>query len=125
MAAAIWRAQAVTNTVRGKILLAFFALSTITGCLGVYAVSSVGQAGKLVVETYDKPLMSTSYARLALSSFTSGELAMAQHQATNDPGKRRALEARMEELNHSVSDSLAVAEERASSRRAATAAHRT
>ena len=123
LAATARRAQTVAITVRGKILLAFFAVSTITGCLGAYAVASVGEAGKLVVATYDKPLMSTSYARLALSSFTSGELAMAQRQATTDPDKARKLDARMDELSHTVSEALAVAEERASSIRAAAAAH--
>ena len=66
--AAAGRLRARATTIRGKILFAFCALAAITGILGNYAVNSVVEAGRLVVETYDKPLMSISYARLALSS---------------------------------------------------------
>lgn len=59
------RASAVRLTVRGKILLAFLAMGAITGCLGGYAVSSVALSGNLVVETFDRALMSIGYARAA------------------------------------------------------------
>ncbi len=110
-------------TIRGKILLAFCALAAITGLLGLFGVQSVVESGRLVVETYDKPLMSISYARLALADFRAMELAFAQHQESRDATRRHALEAQIEELSRSLADALSVAEQRASSPRAVAAAH--
>jgi signal transduction histidine kinase len=115
----------MANTIRGKILLAFSALAAITGFLGLYAVSSVVESGRLVVHTYDKPLMSISYARLAVSSFTSMQLALAQRQLSADADRRAMLDARIDELARELDQDLAVAQERASSTRAAAMAHDT
>jgi signal transduction histidine kinase/HAMP domain-containing protein len=115
----------MANTIRGKILLAFSALAAITGFLGLYAVSSVVESGRLVVHTYDKPLMSISYARLAVSSFTSMQLALAQRQLSADADRRAMLDARIDELARELDQDLAVAQERSSSTRAAAVAHDT
>ena len=112
-------------TIRGKILLAFFALAALTGALGFYAVNSVVNSGRLVVETYDKPLMSISYARLALSNFTATEVALTDRVASHDPAHRQELDARMDDLAASVAEDLAVTEGRSLSARAAVAAHDT
>ncbi|HEV2264285.1 MAG TPA: ATP-binding protein [Stellaceae bacterium] len=112
-------------TIRGKILLAFFALAALTGSLGFYAVNSVVNSGRLVVETYDKPLMSISYARLALSNFTAIEVALTDRVAARDPAHQQELDARMDDLASSVAEDLAVTEGRSLSPRAATAAHDT
>jgi signal transduction histidine kinase/HAMP domain-containing protein len=125
VATAARRIRARALTIRGKILFAFCALAAITGILGGYAVTSVGQAGRLVVETYDKPLMAISYARLALSSFTAMELAISQRHSAEDAARRAALDLRIAELERSVNDSLVVAEERSTSSRAAAAARTT
>jgi signal transduction histidine kinase len=125
VATAARRIRARALTIRGKILFAFCALAAITGILGGYAVTSVGQAGRLVVETYDKPLMAISYARLALSSFTAMELAISQRHATDDAERRAALDNRIAELERSLGDSLVVAEERSTSVRAGAAARTT
>ena len=119
------RLAAHARTIRGKILFAFCALATITGVLGNYAVHSVVDAGRLVVETYDKPLMSISYARLALSSFTAMELALTQRQLATDPARRSALDGRLAVLDRSLAEDLAVAEERSTSPRAVEAARDT
>jgi signal transduction histidine kinase/HAMP domain-containing protein len=115
----------MANTIRGKILLAFCALAAITGFLGVYAVDSVVQSGHLVVETYDKPLMAISYARLALSNFIAMELTLAQRQSAADPARRRQLDIRVEELGSALQEDLAVAEERSMSLPAAAVARAT
>ena len=114
----------MTVTIRGKILLAFCVLGAITGFLGLSAVSSVVESGRLVVDTYDKPLMSISYARLALSDFMALRLALMQQQ-TAAPHQRHALDARMDELARSVREDLVVAEQRSSSEPAAAAARHT
>jgi len=112
-------------TIRGKILLAFFALAALTGVLGFYAVNSVVGSGRLVVETYDKPLMSISYARLALSNFTAIEVALTDRVMSKDPARQRELDARMDDLASSVAEDLTVTEGRSLSPRAAAAAHDT
>ena len=119
----VTRATAVT--IRGKILLAFFALATLTGLLGFYAVNNVTDAGRLVVETYDKPLMSISYARLALSNFTAMEVALTDRVMSDDPAQQRDLDARMDDLASSVAEDLKVTEGRSLSARAGATAHET
>jgi signal transduction histidine kinase/HAMP domain-containing protein len=114
----------MTVTIRGKILLAFCVLGTITGFLGLSAVNSVVESGRLVVDTYDRPLMSISYARLALSDFMALRLALMQRQTAN-PHQQHVLDARMDELARSVREDLVVAEQRSSSAAAAAAARHT
>ncbi|MDE2228941.1 MAG: HAMP domain-containing protein [Alphaproteobacteria bacterium] len=118
-------ARSMGMTIRGKILLAFFALAALTGGLGFYAVNSVVESGRLVVETYDKPLMSISYARLALSNFTAVEVALTDRVMSHDPARRQELDVRMSDLADSVAEDLAVTESRSLSQRAAVAAHDT
>lgn len=124
-AAVARRFWANTTTIRGKILFAFCALAAITGVLGNYAVNNVIDAGRLVVETYDKPLMSISYARLAQSSFTAMELAVTQRRMASDPERRSILDRRLAELSQSLAEDLSVAEERSTSPRAVRAARAT
>ncbi|HEX4195730.1 MAG TPA: ATP-binding protein [Stellaceae bacterium] len=89
-------------------------LAATTGALGLYAIGSVDESGRLVVATYDKPLMSTSYARLALSNFMAMELSLSPSAAAlADDGRS------LDELADEVAQDLNVAEERASSRKAA------
>jgi signal transduction histidine kinase/HAMP domain-containing protein len=123
--AAAKRLRLRATTIRGKILFAFCALATITGILGNYAVNSVVDAGRLVVETYDKPLMAISYARLALSSFTAMELALTQRQIATDHSRRAALDSHVAELDRALAEYLSVAEERSTSPRAVNAARET
>ncbi len=109
-------------TIRGKILLAFLALAAITFLLGRSAVNSVVESGRLVVQTYDRPLMSISYARLAQANFTEMRLNLALRENAPGPAKRERLATRLDELAKSVRDDLDVAEERASSENAVNAA---
>jgi len=112
------RFRAIAVNIRGKILLAFCMLATLTAFLGFYAINSVGESGRLVVETYDKPLMAISYARLALSNF------MAMHLALAQPDDLLGVEHKtIDELAADVAEDLAVAEERSTSKPAAEIAH--
>jgi signal transduction histidine kinase len=106
------RARAMATTIRGKILLAFCILAAITIFLGHYAVTSVVESGRLVVATYDKPLMAISYARLAHTQFTQMELAHTQRQSVVDRNRWRLLDDRFKKLAHLLSQSLEVAENR-------------
>jgi signal transduction histidine kinase/HAMP domain-containing protein len=117
--------RAVAVTIRGKILLAYLAIAAITGLVGIYAISSVSEAGRLVVQTYDKPLMSISYARLAMTNFTSMQLALEERVRSANPKEQHTLDERMDDLAQSVAEDLAVTEERSMSAQAANAAHDT
>jgi signal transduction histidine kinase/HAMP domain-containing protein len=103
-----WLSRQFFLTLRGKIMLAFAVLATITGALGLSAVTSVVESGRLVARIYDKPLMAISYARLARADFNALELAI-ERQA-HDPATKD--DARIIELEHAVKADLAGAEER-------------
>ncbi len=107
-------------TIRGKIMLAFAVLATLTGALGLYAVRSVVESGRLVVHTYDRPLMAISYARLAQADFNALELAI--ERLARDPSAKDALATRIVELDHAVKADIAVAVERSASATSAAAA---
>jgi signal transduction histidine kinase/HAMP domain-containing protein len=114
------RLSSARSTIRFKIFLAFWVLGAITGLLGLYAIASVNESGQLVVATYEKPLMSTSYARLALVNFMAMELSLSPGVAAPvDDGRS------LDELADDVAHDLAIAEERASSPQAALRARAT
>src|SRR5258708_26241931 len=69
--------------------------------------------------------MSISYARLAVSSFTSMQLALPTRTLSADADRGAMLDARIDELARELDQDLAVAQERASSTRAAAMAHDT
>jgi diguanylate cyclase (GGDEF)-like protein len=113
----------VTRTIRGQILLAFLAMTVITGALGAYASYNIRYGGELVAETYDRSLMAINYARAASADF-----ALMQVIASNESSKLHSSSApnqtRMEELSRSLSEDLTIAAERSQSPRAANAARR-
>ena len=91
-------------TIRAKILAAFCALFGITAFLGWSAVGAIDNTGNLVVETYDKPLMSINHARAALTSLYALKLDVEalKHSATADATRLPA-----EEIRHRVADVIA------------------
>jgi signal transduction histidine kinase len=105
-----WLSRQFFLTLRGKIMLAFTVLAMITGALGMYAVRSVVESGRLVVRTFDKPLMAISYSRLAQADFNALELAI--ERLVSDPGTKEISEARIAELEHAVKADIGVAVER-------------
>ena len=105
-----WLSRQFFLTIRGKIMLAFTVLAALTAALGLYAVNSVVESGRLVVRTYDKPLMAISYARLAQADFNALELAI--ERLAHDPGSATAANARISDLDRAVKADLGVAVER-------------
>ena len=114
--------QGAFITIRGKIVLAFLVLAAITSGLGFSAISSVVESGRLVVQTYDKPLMAISYARMAQANFTAMRYTLARRESATDPDQRGALDTQLDTLAHAVDEDLGVARERSSSVHAAQAA---
>ena len=56
-------------TIRREIFLGFMAICAIAGLLGLCAIASIEGTGRLVVETFDKPLMAINHARSANANF--------------------------------------------------------
>jgi signal transduction histidine kinase len=64
------QALSVAASVRGKIVIGFVAMATITSLLGLAGMNSIGNAGDAVAANFNQPLASISYARAALAHFT-------------------------------------------------------
>jgi hypothetical protein len=69
-------------TVRGKILLGFVLMSTMTCLLGLAGMNSIGDAGSAVAENFNRPLASISYARIALARFTEMQTRLTRQLST-------------------------------------------
>ena len=75
----------LTQTIRGRILIAFLAMSMITAALGGYAALGIRRAGVLVTKTYDESLMSINYARAASADFADMQVAFARRWSATKP----------------------------------------
>jgi len=109
-------------TIRGRILIAFLVMSTITAALGAYATYGIRDAGMLVDKTYDQSLMSINYARAAATDFASMRAAFARLRVADDPATRAKLNDDIKELTKTLDEDLGVAVQRAQSERARRAA---
>ncbi len=107
-------------TIRGKIMLAFIALAMITGALGLHAVRSVIESGRLVVQTYDKPLMAISHAYRARADFNALELAL--ERRAGHVSNRAEPDADIGELTRAVAADIAIVRDRSASAASAAAA---
>ena len=103
--------MAALVTIRGKILLALLVMSAITGGLGLYATLSIRQAAGLVVETFDRSLMSISFARAAAADFASMQALFERGQTD----RAAAINAPEEHLSRLITEDLGIAAARARS----------
>ena len=115
-------AVSMACTIRGRILIAFLVMSAITGALGLSAASGIRRADELVSQTFDRSLMSINYARAAATDFAGMRAADARRWMSGDTALRAQLDEKREILRGSFSEDLAIAVERAQSRRATEAA---
>ncbi len=113
---------ALASTIRGRIFIAFLAMSLLTGGLGFYAVVAIDHIGELVSRTYDQSLMSINYARATAADFAKMRAAFARHVVTKDPAVAAQLDAHITELLTTLAEDLTIAVERAQSDRAVRAA---
>src|ERR1700676_1590521 len=116
------RGVAGLGTIRGRILIAFLAMSVITGALGGYAALGMMRAGVLVAKTFDESLMSINYARAAATDFAAMQAAFARRSVTADPTVRQKLDKTIDGLAASLAEDLDIAAARSHSARAAKAA---
>ena len=111
-------------TIRGRIFIAFMAMSIITVTLGGNAILGIRHAGDLVNKTYDESLMSINYARAAATDFAAIRAAFARLQITPDAALREKLKSDIKTLKKNFEDDLQIAVQRSQSDRARKAAIR-
>jgi len=56
-------------SIRSKLLFAFLAMSLLVGAIGGYAYYGINYAGKVIADTYDRPLMAINFSRSASQTF--------------------------------------------------------
>jgi diguanylate cyclase (GGDEF)-like protein/PAS domain S-box-containing protein len=113
---------AFARTIRGRILVAFLAMSTITVTLGGYAVLNMQNAGALVRKTFDESLMSINYTRAAATDFAVMRAVFARRWIADDTAMRADLEKKLEALMKTLNEDLDIAVQRSQSDRAREAA---
>ena len=118
----IARGVSLLSTIRGRILIAFLAMSVITAALGGYAALGMKHAGVLVAKTFDESLMSINYARAAAADFAAMQAAYMRRSITADAAVRAKLDQTIDGLSQSLGEDLQIAAERSHSARAAQAA---
>jgi signal transduction histidine kinase len=93
-------------TIRTKIFGAFALVTIIIGIVGLYAVYGMKDAGRMVVRTFDQPLMAISHARLAKSQFAELRYMMLRRQTgtgSESPAiADAAIDARFDELQEDL-----------------------
>ncbi|MBI1776283.1 MAG: HAMP domain-containing protein [Proteobacteria bacterium] len=87
-------------------------MALMIGALGAYAIYVLTVAGTIVADTYDRPLMAINFARSASQIFTAMDKEVLR-RSTVPPAAQQEIERHIDQLAHSFSDDLAIAEERA------------
>ncbi len=105
-------------SLRLSLFLSFAALSLITGALGLYASYTIRGAAALVVDIYDRSLMSINYARAANADFAVLKSTLMERRLAADSAHGAALDARIDQIRKDLDDDLSIAAERAQSDRA-------
>lgn len=116
-AAAERRDGLLRSSIRGKIALAFVGIVLVVGAIGWFAAWSMSQLGGMLIETYDKPLQSISFARAIHADFASMEAAFARRIGEKSPEATAKLDGEIDTWATTLTEDLAVVEERAVSAR--------
>ncbi|HEX3861426.1 MAG TPA: ATP-binding protein [Stellaceae bacterium] len=93
------------------IFIAFVAMGIITAALGGYGLIVLSAAGRVVTDTYDRSLMTVSYARSASLDFSRMETETLRRSVA-PPGARAPIDARLDGLITNFDGDLGVVDER-------------
>lgn len=93
-------------SVKAKLFGGFLAMALLIAGLGAYAVLSIGNAGKVVTDTFDRPLMAVNFARSASQTFGALEI---ETLRASDPDKP---EVYFDWLSEQFTQDLKIARER-------------
>jgi signal transduction histidine kinase/HAMP domain-containing protein len=95
-----------------KILMGFVAMALMMSALGGYGYYVLAAAGRIVADTYDRPLMTVNYGRSASQIFTEMEKELFRRQVAS-PADKVAIDREMPRLAKSFAEDLGVARARA------------
>jgi signal transduction histidine kinase/HAMP domain-containing protein len=110
-------------SIRTRLFLAFAAMGLVTACLGTYGVLAINAAGRIVVDTYDRPFMAINYARAASLAFTRMHAAVLEAAVADASSAPPTGASALDDLRKELLDDLVVTEERAMSAREIAVVH--
>ncbi len=99
------------GSVGAKIFGAFVVMSLIIGALGGYGLYVLSAAGKIVVDTYDRPLMAINFSRSASLVFSQMDKELLQWRTAPAVGQA-AIDRTLDNLTISFFEDLQVASQR-------------
>ncbi len=105
-------------TIRASIMLGFTLMCLFTGTVGYYSYQSIKQSAKLVLDIYDRSLMSIDYARAAQADFAAMQTSTLRERLMEDPERRKELSRQSDDLANSVFEDLEISAQRSKSARA-------
>jgi diguanylate cyclase (GGDEF)-like protein len=111
-------------TIRQSILLGFVLMCAFTAAVGTYSSAVIRQSAALVVDTFDRSLMSIDYARAAGADFAAMQTGFLRQRLTTDPKRAADLLAQESDLADTFTEDLGISAERSQSPRARRAADR-
>jgi len=102
-------------TIRNKILTGFLGMSVILTIMGLFGLHSIAESGRLVVDTFDRPLMAMSHARAAMADFYAIQGALVRMDHAETTAGIDAQADRIDDLMKDLRDDLKIARARAHS----------
>jgi diguanylate cyclase (GGDEF)-like protein len=115
---------AAVLTIRASILGGLALMVLFTAAIGYFSLRTIRQSAVLVVEIYDRSLMSIDYARAAGADFGGMQAGFLRRRMITDPVLRAAAVAHCGELADAFFEDLGISAERSQSARARAAAER-
>jgi diguanylate cyclase (GGDEF)-like protein len=109
-------------TIRTSIFIGFALMSVFTGLLGYSAAQMIKRSAALVVETFDRSLMSIDYARAAAADFSAMQTGFLRLRLAANPARQKERDAELEVLAKTFYEDLDISATRSQSDRAKRAA---
>jgi hypothetical protein len=109
-------------TIRASIFIGFAAMCVFTGALGYSAAQMIKRSAELVVETFDRSLMSIDYARAAAADFAAMQTGFLRLRLAASAAQRSEREAELGVLAKTFYEDLDISATRSQSARARRAA---
>jgi diguanylate cyclase (GGDEF)-like protein len=109
-------------TIRTSIFLGFALMCVFTGLLGYSAAQMIKRSAALVVETFDRSLMSIDYARAAAADFSAMQTGFLRLRLATSPTGQKEREAALDTLAKTFYEDLDISATRSQSDRAKRAA---
>jgi diguanylate cyclase (GGDEF)-like protein len=109
-------------TIRASIFLGFALMCVFTGALGYSSAQMIKRSAALVVETFDRSLMSIDYARAAAADFAAMQTGFLRLYLATDPARQKEREIDLDTLAKTFYEDLDISATRSQSARARRAA---